>query len=263
MNDIINNIKHIRRRMALACERVGRDPASVRLLLATKTVAPDRIRIAIEAGETLLGENRIQEFAVKNPELADLKYERHFIGHLQTNKIKDVLKYGVKCIQSLDSMELMYKLDRRLQAEGHSLDVMVQVNTSFEASKFGLSPNEVFAFLKELKQCDALKLKGFMTIGLFDSDAEAVRRSYTLLRELRDRAIFEGIVPPDSNELSMGMSNDLETAIEEGATIVRVGSAIFGTRTGALTVSNLRFQNVAFSDNDNRLEKSDFHNHRS
>ncbi|MDR0724854.1 MAG: YggS family pyridoxal phosphate-dependent enzyme [Prevotellaceae bacterium] len=231
MNNIINNIKHIRNRMASACERAGREADSVRLLLATKTVASDRIRVAIEAGETLLGENRIQEFAAKNPELSDLKYERHFIGHLQTNKIKDILKYDVKCIQSLDSAELMHKLDQRLQAEGRSLDIMVQVNTSFEASKYGLNPDEVPAFLKELNKCDTLKLKGFMTIGLFDSDTEAVRRSYTLLRELRDMAISEGIVSPESKELSMGMSADLETAIEEGATIVRVGSAIFGTRT--------------------------------
>lgn len=217
--------------MTLACEKAGREAGSVRLLLATKTVAPDRIRTAIEAGETLIGENRIQEFAAKNPELSGLKYERHFIGHLQTNKIKDMLKYDVKCIQSLDSMELMHSLDRRLQSEGRSIDVMVQVNTSFEASKFGLNPGDVFSFLKELKKYDTLKLKGFMTIGLFDSDTEAVRRSYTRLREIRDRAISEGIVPPESSELSMGMSSDLETAIEEGATIVRIGTAIFGTRT--------------------------------
>jgi pyridoxal phosphate enzyme (YggS family) len=230
MSDIVNNIKNIRNRIALACERAGRDADSVKLLLATKTVTPDRVRIAIEAGETLLGENRIQEFAVKNPELSDLKYERHFIGHLQANKVKDIVKYGIDCVQSLDSVELIHLLDRRFQAEGRSLDVLVQVNTSFEASKFGLNPDEVFAFLEELKKYDTLKLKGFMTIGLFDSDAEAVRLSYMRLRELRDRAITEGIIAPESRELSMGMSADLETAIEEGATIVRVGSAIFGKR---------------------------------
>jgi len=230
MNDIINNISNIRNRMARACERTGREIDSVKLLLATKTVTPDKIRIAIESGETLLGENKVQEFAVKNPELADLKYERHFIGHLQTNKIKDIVKYGVGCVQSLDSIELMHKLDQRFQAEGHSVDVMVQVNTSFEDSKFGINPDDVISFLKELKKYDVLKLKGFMTIGLFDSDAETVRPSYTRLRELRDRAISEGIISDESRELSMGMSNDLETAIEEGATIVRVGSAIFGTR---------------------------------
>jgi pyridoxal phosphate enzyme (YggS family) len=231
MNDIITNIENVRNRMALACKRIGRDEDSVKLLLATKTVAPDRIRIAVEAGETWLGENRIQEFAVKNPELSDLEYKRHFIGHLQVNKAKDVVKYNIDCVQSLDSIELMRKLDRYFQAEGRSLDVMVQVNTSFETSKFGLNPDDVFAFLKELKKYDTLKLKGFMTIGLFDSDTGAVRLSYSRLRELRDRAISEGIVSPESKELSMGMSNDLETAIEEGSTIVRVGTAIFGTRT--------------------------------
>jgi pyridoxal phosphate enzyme (YggS family) len=231
MNDIINNISIIRNRMARACEKAGREIDSVRLLLATKTVTPDRIRIAIESGETLIGENKVQEFVVKNPELSDLKYERHFIGHLQTNKIKDIVKYDIRCVQSLDNIELMHKLDRRFLAEGRSLDVMVQVNTSFEESKFGLSPDKVTDFLKELKKYDTLKLKGFMTIGLFDSDAETVRPSYTRLRELRDRAISEGIISPGSNELSMGMSNDLETAIAEGSTIVRVGSAIFGTRT--------------------------------
>jgi pyridoxal phosphate enzyme (YggS family) len=230
MNEIINNIKNIRNRISLACKTAGRDVDSVRLLLATKTVSPDRIRVAIEAGETLLGENRIQEFAVKNPELSDLEYERHFIGHLQTNKINAVVKCNIKCIQSLDSVELIHKLDRRFQSEGRSIDVMVQVNTSFEASKFGLNPDEVFTFLKELGKYDTLKLRGFMTIGAFVSDAEIVRASYTRLKELRNRAISEGIISPESSELSMGMSSDLETAIEEGATIVRVGSAIFGTR---------------------------------
>jgi pyridoxal phosphate enzyme (YggS family) len=230
MNDIIDNITNVRNRMAIACEKAGRNIDSVKLLLATKTVSSDKIRVAIEAGETLVGENKAQEFALKNMELSDLKYERHFIGHLQTNKIKDLLKYDVACIQSLDNIELMHKLDRRLQSEGRSINVMVQVNTSFEASKFGLNPDKVFAFLKELKQHDTLNLTGFMTIGLFDADASAVRRSYTRLRELRDRAISEGITSPDSHELSMGMSGDLETAIEEGSTIIRVGSAIFGTR---------------------------------
>jgi pyridoxal phosphate enzyme (YggS family) len=231
MNEINNNIAAIRNRMALACTAAGRNVDSVRLLLATKTVAPDRIRIAIESGETLVGENKIQEFASKNSALSDLKYERHFIGHLQTNKIKDVLRYEITCIQSLDNMELARKLDQRFQAEGHSIDVMVQVNTSLEASKFGINPDDVFSFLKKLKQYDTLKLKGFMTIGLFDSDMSAVRRSYTRLRVLRDRAISEGIVSSDGMELSMGMSNDLEIAIEEGATIIRIGTAIFGTRT--------------------------------
>lgn len=230
MDSILENIKIIHNRMNAVCSKINRNPEEVRLLMATKTVSPERIRIAIEAGEKLVGENRVQEFALKNDALADLEYERHFIGHLQTNKIKDIVKYRVNCVQSLDRIDLAQKLDQRYQAEGRSIDVMVQVNTSFEESKFGLDPNNVFDFLKELKQYDTLKVKGFMTIGLYDADEEKVRPSYIRLREIRDRAINEGLISPGSNELSMGMSNDLETAIEEGATIVRVGSAIFGSR---------------------------------
>jgi pyridoxal phosphate enzyme (YggS family) len=227
---IKENIALVRRRVAAACENAGRRPDSVRLLLAAKNVAPPAVRIAVEAGETLIGENRIQEYAAKNPALAGLNYERHFIGHLQTNKVKDAARYGVKCIHSLDSLELMRKLDARFLAEGRAVEVLIQVNTSLEPSKFGLDPEQVVPFLKELRHCQALHPKGFMTIGLLDADPEAARPSFAQLRTIRDRAIAEGLVAPDCMELSMGMSGDLEIAVEEGATIVRVGSAIFGQR---------------------------------
>ena len=227
---IRKNIELVRRRIAVVCETVGRRPDSVRLLLAAKNVDAAAVRVAVEAGETLIGENRIREYAAKNPALADLNYERHFIGHLQTNKVKDVVRYGVKCVHSLDSLDLMHKLDARFLVEGRSMEVLIQVNTSFESSKFGLNPEQVVSFLKELRHCHALHPKGFMTIGLFDADPEAVRPSYARLRTIRDRAIDEGLVAPDCIELSMGMSGDLEIAVEEGATIVRVGSAIFGPR---------------------------------
>jgi pyridoxal phosphate enzyme (YggS family) len=227
---IQENIALVRRRIAGACETAGRRPDSVRLLLAAKNVTAAAVRIAVEAGETLIGENRIQEYAAKNPALADLNYERHFIGHLQTNKVKDAARYGVKCIHSLDSLELMHRLDTRFLAEGRAIEVLIQVNTSFEPGKFGLAPEQVESFLKELRHCQALHPKGFMTIGLLDDDPEAVRPSCTRLRTIRDRAVAEGLVAPDCIELSMGMSGDLETAVEEGATIVRIGSAIFGQR---------------------------------
>lgn len=230
MNEILNNIILVRRRIEAACARAGRDFGSVRLLLAVKTVDVQRIRLAIEAGETLIGENKMQEFALKNPDLLDLNYEKHFIGHLQTNKAKDIVRHGIDCLQSLDSVELMQKLDRALLAAGRSLDIMVQVNTSREASKSGLSPDGVADFLRQLRRYDTLKMKGFMTVGLFDDDTEAVRRSYTRLKMIRDNAIADGLIAPDSNQLSMGMSGDLETAIEEGATMLRIGSAIFGAR---------------------------------
>ncbi len=233
MNDIQTNITHnlqwIHDRIDKACAASGREKNSVRLLMATKTVLPENIRIAINAGETLVGENKVQEFVQKTPLLTDLDYERHFIGHLQTNKIKDILKY-VSCIQSMDRFDLAKKLEERLQFEGKSLNIFVQVNTSFEESKFGLSPENAEAFLKEIKPFETLKVKGFMTIGLFDAEAEKVRPSFIRLREIRDNAIDKGLISEDATELSMGMSGDLEVAIAEGATIVRVGTAIFGQR---------------------------------
>ena len=232
MNDkelIIKNIQHIKQRIEDACNKSGRKTEEVRLLLATKTVEPERIKIAIASGEKLIGENRVQEYAEKFEELKDVECEKHFIGHLQTNKIKDVLKY-VSCIQSLDRLELAEKLHQRLLFEEKNIDAFVEVNTSFEESKHGLSPDEVFDFLEKIKELNTIHIKGFMTIGLLDEDPEKVRPSFIRLRKIRDEAIAKGLVSADAKELSMGMSGDLETAIEEGATIIRVGSAIFGSR---------------------------------
>ncbi len=232
MNDkelIIKNIQHIKQRIEDACNKSGRKTEEVRLLLATKTVEPERIKIAIASGEKLIGENRVQEYAEKFEELKDVECEKHFIGHLQTNKIKDVLKY-VSCIQSLDRLELAEKLHQRLLFEEKNIDAFVEVNISFEESKHGLSPEEVFDFLEKIKEFNTIHIKGFMTIGLYDADAEKVRPSFIRLRNIRDEAIAKGLVSADAKELSMGMSGDLETAIEEGATIIRVGSAIFGSR---------------------------------
>lgn len=226
---IIHNIKTIRDRMQDACLRAGRHPDEVRLLLAVKTVAPEIIKIAIEAGEKLIGENKVQEFAAKYEALKDVACERHFIGHLQTNKIKEVIRY-VSCIQSVDRIALAEKLHQRLLFEQRQMDVLIEVNTSLETGKSGIVPGEVFDLLKSIQPLETLRIKGFMTIGLFDADAEKVRPCFTKLREIRDEAILRGLVADDVKELSMGMSGDLETAIEEGATIIRVGSAIFGKR---------------------------------
>jgi pyridoxal phosphate enzyme (YggS family) len=155
---IISNLKEVHNRIENACKLSGRNPEDVQLLLATKTVPADKIRIAIEAGETLTGENKMQELRDKDSELKGLDIQRHFIGHLQTNKIKDFLKY-VSCIQSLDRLNLAQELDRQLQKEGRNLDVFIQVNTSFEESKFGLSPDKVISFVHELKQYETLKIK--------------------------------------------------------------------------------------------------------
>ena len=226
---IMNRLVQVQQRIWNACMAHQRAPESVRLLLATKTVPADRIRVALKSGVRLIGENKVQEFREKTAALADLNYERHFIGHLQTNKVKDVLQY-VSCIHSVDRIALVQELDKRLQAAGRSLDILIQVNTSYEPSKFGLDPKAVPAFIKQVAQYDTLNIKGLMTIGLFDADAEKVRPSFRLLSGLREQ-IQEAVADPASiQELSMGMSGDLETAIAEGATLIRVGTAIFGQR---------------------------------
>ena len=226
---IRHNLDAVNARIEAACRRCGRSRDSVRLLLATKTVPPERIRRAIEAGCTLIGENKIQEFQQKHAALADLTVERHFIGHLQSNKINDVLKY-VTCIQSLDRLDHAEKLQARLQREGRCLDVLVQVNTSAEASKFGLAPEAVIGFVRDLARFDCLNVRGLMTIGLLFSEGERARDCLRQLRTLFDRLRSEAIDRVAMDVLSMGMSLDYEQAIEEGATLVRVGTAVFGKR---------------------------------
>lgn len=226
---IISNLKQVHQRIEQACRTSGRTPSDVRLLLATKTVPADLIRVAIQTGETLIGENKMQEFRDKDAELQDLVIERHFIGHLQTNKVKDVLKY-VSCIQSLDRISLAEELDRQLKNQSRSLDVYLQVNTSFEESKFGLAPDQVIPFIEEIKKYETLKIRGLMTIGLLDVEKEKMRPSLRLLREIRDNIYEQGIYDLDNLKLSMGMSQDLELAIAEGSNLLRIGTSIFGNR---------------------------------
>lgn len=217
-------------RIKAAARAAGRNPDEVRLLLATKTVPPERIRVAIEAGADLVGENRVQEVRPKYEALADLEYERHFIGHLQSNKVNALVPY-VSCIQSLDRLSLADRLQGRLEREGETRDVLVQVNTTGEESKFGVEPGEAVDFIREVAARDALNIRGLMTIGLFTEDPDVARPSLAALRETADRVRDAGIDRVEMTELSMGMSGDLEVAIEEGATIVRVGSAVFGERS--------------------------------
>jgi pyridoxal phosphate enzyme (YggS family) len=235
--EIIFNLRQVHDRIENACKLSGRAVADVKLLLATKTVPAENIRIAIEAGETLIGENKMQEFRDKDSALKDLNMERHFIGHLQTNKVKEVLKY-VTCIQSLDRLTLAAELNKQLCRENQSIAVFIQVNTSFEESKFGLPPAEVLSFIKEIKKYETLKIQGLMTIGLLDVEKEKMRPSLQLLRKVRDdiyNAKIDGIT---HLELSMGMSQDLELAIAEGSNLVRVGTSIFGNRFSGKEIWN-------------------------
>lgn len=221
---ILEQLRALEERITLAAESSGRTRADVELLLATKTVPVERIRVALEAGYDLIGENRVQEVVAKGPGLADLAHRTHFIGHLQRNKINQVVPWA-DAIQSVDRLELAEAVAKRIE---RPLDVYIQVNTSAEPSKYGVEPDAALALARDVADLPGLTVRGFMTIGLFSSEEAPVRRCYEKLRDIRDRAVAAGL--EQAGELSMGMSGDLEWAIAEGATLVRVGSAVFGAR---------------------------------
>lgn len=229
LNEIKKNLAIVRERIEIACRKAGREPSSVRLLPVTKTVPAERLRIAHAAGCFEMGENKIQEAREKFEVLGDLDIKWSVIGHLQTNKAKYLARFANE-FQALDSLKVAAELDKRLQNEGRSLDVFVQVNSSGESSKFGLPPEEVRAFVDQLPHYSSLRIKGLMTLAIFSSDHERVRACFIKMRALQDVLRQEAPAGLSFDELSMGMSGDYEIAIEEGATVVRVGQAIFGKR---------------------------------
>lgn len=222
-------IAQIRNRVALACARVGRAPEEVTLLPVSKTFDVSAIREAIDLGYTRFGENRMQEVAQKAPLLADRGVQWVVIGHLQTNKAKEVAKFAHE-LQSLDRLDLAEALERRLQQEGRTIDVLVQVKTSPEETKSGLEPTELFEFLRKLTSYQTLRVRGLMTMAVLSENTQAVRACFSQLKQLQERARQEAIEGISLDRLSMGMSGDFEIAIEEGSTEIRVGSAIFGSR---------------------------------
>ena len=230
MNHIIENIAQIRKRIIGAALAAGRNPEEVKLLLATKTVSAENIKIALESGERLIGENRAQELKSKYTDLLDVPHQKHFIGYLQTNKIKELLRYDVTCIQSVDRLDLAEKLQARLEFEKKGIDVFVQVNPSNEESKFGIAPEKAIELTKQVAELPNIHIKGLMTIGLFSAEEAKVRVCFKLLKDIQQQIIALNLPGVEMNELSMGMSHDLEFAIEEGSTMVRVGTAIFGQR---------------------------------
>lgn len=225
--DIINQ------RIAAACRRAGRDFSEVTLVAVSKTVAPPLIRQAIEAGVRVLGENRVQEAAAKISELENVVAEHqvvwHLIGHLQSNKARRAVEL-FSAIQSVDGFKLAARLNGIAGELGKRLPVFLEVNLGGEDSKAGVSPDEVLPLCEQVCKLAHLELKGLMAVPPFLDDPEQVRPFFRRLRSMRDEALQVGVVGESFRELSMGMSNDFEVAIEEGATLVRVGTALFGAR---------------------------------
>jgi pyridoxal phosphate enzyme (YggS family) len=221
------NWAQIRRRVDDACREAGRDPASVSILPVSKTFGPELVRAAVGLDLHRFGENKVQEIRDKAAPLADCGIDWVMIGHLQTNKVRDVARLASE-VQSLDRLELAEALDRRLQQEGRAIDVLAQVKTSSEPSKYGLSPEQLPAFLDTLRGYDTLRVRGLMTLATHSSESAEVRGCFRMLRDLRDEAVLQG---HDLPRLSMGMSGDFPLAIAEGASEVRIGTAIFGSRT--------------------------------
>ncbi len=223
---LADNWAQVRRRVDAACREAGRDPAEVAILPVSKTFGPEVIRAAVALGMRRFGENKVQEIRDKAPVLADCGIDWVMIGHLQTNKAKDVARLASE-VQSLDRLELAQALDRRLQHEGRAIDVLVQVKTSSEPSKYGLPPEQLAGFLDVLRGYDTLRVRGLMTLAIHSTDPVEVRGCFRRLRQLRDRAVAQG---HDIPRLSMGMSGDFPLAVAEGATELRIGTAIFGQR---------------------------------
>jgi pyridoxal phosphate enzyme (YggS family) len=236
----------VRDRIAAAADAAGRDPGEVRLLVATKTQPPEAVLEALAAGVDLIGENRVQELVAKAPAVADRvaegALEVHMIGHLQRNKINQVLATATG-LETLDSLDLARAISDRCVRDGRTgdraLEVMVQVNVTGEESKSGVAPDAAGELALAVATLPGLRLTGFMTIGarLGDAGEDAVRAGFARLRAIRDEVVTSG-APGTSTAtgLSMGMTGDLEPAIAEGATIVRVGTAVFGPRVTATTL---------------------------
>jgi len=229
---IAENLSLIRARVCSAAERSGRNPDEVRIVAAAKAQGSDKIREAIAAGIRVIGHNYVQE--AQREVLANVpsKVEFHMIGHLQRNKAgKAVELFHV--IETVDDYRLAEALDHRAQAIGRKLGVLIQVNVSGEQQKSGISPDNIEKLATGIRDLSNLVLQGLMTMPPFFDDPVRARPYFAKLRALREKLVSAGIFTPDMKELSMGMTGDFEVAVEEGATLVRIGTALFGPRSGA------------------------------
>jgi pyridoxal phosphate enzyme (YggS family) len=229
---LTDNLNSVQQRIRLACDRAGRDPSTITLLAVTKAHPPEIVRAAVGAGQLLFGENKIQEAKAKIP-LCPGKARWHFIGHLQSNKCRDAVGL-FEMIQSVDSLALAREINKRAEAAARTMPVLLEVNVAGEASKFGYPPDRLLAELPEINRLPRLEIHGLMAVPPWSPVAENSRPYFRQLRELKARA--EAALGAPLPHLSMGMSGDFEVAIEEGATIVRLGTVLFGGRSYAKSV---------------------------
>jgi pyridoxal phosphate enzyme (YggS family) len=227
--DIARNLDAVRRRLEAAAHRVRRSPSEITLVAVSKTFPAEDVAAAASAGHRVFGENRVQEGAAKIEALRSLDLEWHLIGHLQTNKAKRAVA-TFNCIQSIDSIDLLERLDRAATDAGTKPRVLIQADLAGEATKFGADESDIAGLVRAALAAQALELRGLMLIPPHVSSAEEARPWFRRLRLLRDDLLATGVPAEALQDLSMGMSHDFDVAIEEGSTMVRVGTAIFGHR---------------------------------
>ncbi|HLT24460.1 MAG TPA: YggS family pyridoxal phosphate-dependent enzyme [Ignavibacteria bacterium] len=223
---IKDNYVRLKRNIKEACERSGRGQDSVKLIAVSKTFPAADIKSLYELGHRDFGENKVQELGEKNTALDTLDIYWHLIGHLQTNKVKFIIDY-VSLIHSVDSIKLADEIQKRASQSSKLIDILVQVNTSGEDSKFGVEPSQAGRICSDIRKLENIRLRGLMTIGKLTENEDEIRENFRLLKNLYDELL------PVNNQfefLSMGMTSDYEIAIEEGSNMIRVGSAIFGER---------------------------------
>lgn len=225
--DLAANVERIQNQIKAACGRAGRDPARVQLMAVSKGQSPEAAAAAANIGLMLFGENKVQEAKAKIP-LCPGRLRWQMIGHLQSNKCRDAV-HLFEMIQSVDSLDLAAEINKWAEKSGKTMPILLEVNVAGESSKFGYMPDRVLAELKQLNDLPKIEIHGLMTIAPWAQDAEKVRPVFRRLRELKVRC--EQCLGAPLAHLSMGMSGDFETAIEEGATIVRIGTALFGARS--------------------------------
>jgi pyridoxal phosphate enzyme (YggS family) len=252
MSQVAGNLLRLRERIDAACRRVSRNPDDVTLVAVTKTVGPDKIRQAIDAGVEVLGENRVQEAAPKIEALVGLGFgaaagrdkgpaagsdsatagvDWHMIGHLQRNKVKKAVTM-FDMIQSVDSFDLAAEIDRRCDQIDKVMEILIEVNTSGEGTKYGVSPEETIDLVRRISHLNNTSIMGLMTIGAFTDDENSIRSCFRTLRDLARQVEGSDVGNAEMRYLSMGMTSDFELAIEEGSNLVRIGTAIFGPRQG-------------------------------